>query len=83
VLIHNPRWLDAGFGDFYAFGMRTPTNIGICAFSFCFRCFFNRHPILVSPGPRFVLIFQIAAVHIHPEMVFVSTYFIYRRSLHG
>jgi DNA-binding XRE family transcriptional regulator len=27
--------------------------------------------------------FQIDAPHMHPEMVFVSAYFIYRRSLNG
>ena len=32
---------------------------------------------------RILALFSIAAVHMHPEMVFVSTYSIYRPSLNG
>jgi hypothetical protein len=35
-------------------------------------------------GPRGILSrFRVAAAQAHPEMVFASTYFIYRRSLNG
>jgi hypothetical protein len=69
--------VDAGARGFYAEVMQSPrTDL----FSGTFP---PRHPILVSGAVRFAPAFRIVALHEHPEMVFVSTYSIYRRSLNG
>jgi hypothetical protein len=69
--------VDAGARGFYASVMRSART---ALFSGTFP---PRHPILVSGAASFVPAFRIVALHEHPEMVFVSTYSIYRRSLNG
>jgi hypothetical protein len=69
--------VDGGGRGFYASAMRSPRT------ALFFGTFPLRHPILVSRAAGFAPAFRIAALHEHPEMVFVSTYSIYRRSLNG
>jgi hypothetical protein len=69
--------VDAGARGFYASLMQSPRT---ALFSGTFP---PGHPILVSGVASFAPAFRIVALHEHPEMVFVSTYSIYRRSLNG
>jgi hypothetical protein len=48
-----------------------------------FSTFIAGHPILVLRLTGFGPVFQTGVIQLHPEMVFMSAYSIYRRSLNG